>query len=105
MSQKGAVCTDEREQHPKAYPMQEGEVGDVWFWKVRDSADSGVDCAGEMLFVVHRTDDDRFVINRVNVEGEERSLDTQHVPPCNLVTARHRVESLSTDYSVPGLKL
>ena len=85
--------------------MQEGEVGDVRFWKVRDSADSSIDCPGEVLLMVHRTDDDRFVINRINIEGEERSLDTQHVPACHLVTARHRVESLSPDYSVPGLKL
>ena len=55
--------------------------------------------------MVHCTDNDGLVVNWVDVEREEGTLDPQHVPTGKLVAARHRVETLPTDYPVPRLHL
>ena len=55
--------------------------------------------------MVHCTDDDGLVVNGLNVEREERALDSKDVPKGKLVAARHRVQTLPTNYAVPRLHL
>ena len=85
--------------------MKEGEVGKVGIWEVGDSANPGVDGSSEVLLMVHGTDDDGFKVDGIDVEREERTLDTEDVPSRHFVAARHGVETLATNDAVPGLEL
>ena len=58
-----------------------------------------------MLLVVHGANDDGLVVNGVDVEREERALDSKDVPTGEFVTARHREETLTTNYTIPRLHL